>query len=76
MHPLYSLQTHALDLWEHAGQLALLSAEKRCGKTNLLKSLKYLVRQGDMTIHTSPAGLFHLIDAEHPTVLLDEGVPF
>ena len=46
--------------------------EKRCGKTNLLELLEMLVAKPWLTGSVSTAVLFRKIDAERPTLLLDE----
>ena len=52
--------------------LAITSAEKQSGKTRLLEVLETLVANPWFTGRVTAAVLIRKIDAEHPTLLLDE----
>ena len=64
--------THALDAVDSAAYLAITSPEKRSGKTRLLEVLELLVARPWLTGHVTAACLVRKIDAEQPTLLLDE----
>ena len=51
----------------------MTSATKRAGKTRLLEILEPVVRRPWLTGRTSAAALVRKIDADEPTLLLDEG---
>ncbi len=52
--------------------LLLSSPTKRCGKTRLLGILRNLVNNGLQAASISAAALFRVVEAERPTLLLDE----
>ncbi len=70
---LWTAHTHAY--LERLGQspiLALTSAVKQSGKTRVLDVIEFLVRAPWRITRPSESVLFRKIDADHPTVLLDE----
>jgi Protein of unknown function (DUF3631) len=69
---LWTVHTHALDGCEQSPLLAITSAEKRSGKTRLLDVLELLVSNPWRVITPSEAVVFRKIDADSPTLLLDE----
>ncbi|MEX1194409.1 MAG: DUF3631 domain-containing protein [Dehalococcoidia bacterium] len=69
---LWVLHTHVLDAFDVTPYLSITSPEKRSGKTRLLEVLKRLVARPWMTARTSAAALYRRVDAETPTLLLDE----
>ncbi|MFI5040453.1 MAG: DUF3631 domain-containing protein [Acidimicrobiales bacterium] len=70
---LWVAHTHApLDGLEQSPILALTSAVKQSGKTRVLDVLEYLVRSPWRITRPSESVLFRKIEADHPTVLLDE----
>ena len=57
--------------------LAIISApEKRCGKTQLLDLIGRLARRNLRASNISPAALFRVIEAQSPTLLIDEADAF
>ena len=52
--------------------LAILSPDKRCGKTSLLGVLSRLVKRPLPTSNISPAALYRVIEKFCPTLLIDE----
>jgi len=69
---LWIVHTHAFDAAGATPYLAITSAEKRCGKTNLLELLEMLVAKPWLTGSVSAAVLFRKTAADRPTLLLDE----
>jgi hypothetical protein len=69
---LWIAATHAQPCWEHAPRLAVISPEKRCGKSRLLDIIAATARSTLMTVNISPAALVRSIGADPPTLLLDE----
>jgi len=69
---LWVVDTHALDAAEQSPLLAITSAEKQSGKTRLLDVLELLVAKPWRVITPSEAVVFRKIDADTPTLLLDE----
>src|SRR5262249_15950701 len=56
--------------------LGIIWPEKRCGKTTLLKILNRLARRASLASNISAAALFRYIEAEQPTLLIDEADSF
>jgi putative DNA primase/helicase len=73
---LWVLHTHAISVAEITPRLAILSPEKRCGKTTLLKLLGALVRRPLPTTNVTAGALFRTIDKFGPTLLVDEADTF
>ena len=69
---LWIVHTHAFAAAEATPYLAITSAEKASGKTRLLESLELLVAKAWLTGRVTPTVITRKIDAEEPTLLLDE----
>lgn len=70
------LHTHALDAAQISPRLAIISPEKRCGKSTVLKLLGALVRRPLQTTNVTTAVVFRAIEAYQPTLLVDEADTF
>jgi hypothetical protein len=66
------VHTHCFASATSTPYLAVTSAEKESGKTRLLEVFKFLVANPWFTGSVSPAVLSRKVDADHPTLLLDE----
>lgn len=73
---LWIMHTWAIDAVDISPILAIISPEKRCGKTTVLKLLNRLTRRASLASNISTAALFRYIEAEQPTLLIDEGDSF
>jgi hypothetical protein len=69
---LWIMHTHAIEAADVTPYLAILSAEKRSGKTLLLHVLRRLVARPLPTANISDSALFRSIADGRPTLLLDE----
>lgn len=69
---LWIVHTHAVDAAEATAYLAVTSAEKRSGKTRLLEVLALVVARPWFTGRVTAAVLARKVDAEQPTLRLDE----
>lgn len=69
---LWVLHTYAMDVWDSSPILAVLSPTKQCGKTTVITLSEALVYRAFACTNVTPAVLFRLIEAERPTLLLDE----
>jgi putative DNA primase/helicase len=69
---LWILRSHADDCFDTNPRLALLSPEKRCGKTTLLELISKLVTRALPTSNVTSSVIFRTIEAAHPTLLIDE----
>ncbi len=69
---LWIIRAHADDCFDTNPRLALLSPEKRCGKTTLLELISKLVPRALPTSNVTPSVIFRTIEAAHPTLLIDE----
>jgi putative DNA primase/helicase len=73
---LWLLHTYALDAAHITPRLAILSPLKRCGKSTLLKMLGALVHRPLSTANLTAAALFRIVEAQAPTLLVDEADTF
>jgi hypothetical protein len=69
---LWVIHTHSYDALGITPYLAITSPEKRSGKTLLLEILELLVREPWLSGSVTGATLARMIDANAPTLLLDE----
>jgi 5S rRNA maturation endonuclease (ribonuclease M5) len=69
---LWVFHTHAFSVAEFTPYLQITSAEKRSGKSRLLDVLFAVVAKPWKVIAPTEATLFRYIDAEQPTVFIDE----
>jgi hypothetical protein len=72
---LWIAATHALPAWQHATRLAIMSPQKRCGKSRLLDIIAALSFNPMLATDISTAVIFRKIgdnDHESPTLLIDE----
>jgi hypothetical protein len=69
---LWSIYTHAFDAFDIAPKMILTSAQKRSGKTQLVKVLTRTTARPLFASGIHPAALLRVIDTYHPTLLLDE----
>lgn len=70
---LWIAATHAQAAWEHAPRLAVISPEKRCGKSRLMDMVEATAYNALVTVNISPAALVRCITEEDPpTLCLDE----
>lgn len=69
---LWAIHAHAFRAFLHSPRLNPYSPEKGCGKTTLLDVLQALTPKALRTENVTTAVLFRLIDAQAPTLLIDE----
>ena len=69
---LWTAHTHALDAADCTPYIRVYSAEKESGKTRTEEVAFHLVRGGVRASSVSASALFRMIDAHHPTLLVDE----
>lgn len=69
---LWVLHTWTAEAADATPYVILQSETPRCGKTRLIETLKLLVRRPWQTASCTEAALFRKMEAEHPTLLLDE----
>jgi len=69
---LWVAHTYTIQAFDCTGYLHIQSPEKRCGKSRLLDCIGLLVRKPWQVVSPSEAVLFRKIEAENPTLLLDE----
>ena len=73
---LWVAHAHAFDLFQITPRLALLSPERRCGKTTTLSLLSRLVPRPLPAANITAAAVFRTVEAAKPTLLLDEADTF
>lgn len=69
---LWVVHTHCVAEFEQTPYLTVTSPQRQCGKSRLLELLELLVPRPGTTVMPSEAIVFRKIDAEMPTLLLDE----
>jgi putative DNA primase/helicase len=73
---LWILHAHAHDAAAISAILAVISPEKRCGKTTLLSLLNELTPRPLAASNISASALFRAIEAGRPTLIVDEADTF
>ena len=73
---LWVLHTYSFELGDIAAYLALLSPEKRCGKTTALSLVGKFCHRALPASNVSPAAVFRVIEQYSPTLLVDEADSF
>jgi hypothetical protein len=69
---LWTLHTHIYDRFMVTPRLALNSPVRNCGKTTLLDIISRLVAKPMKTDHTTAAVIYHSVDQQRCTLLIDE----
>ncbi|HEX6498987.1 MAG TPA: DUF3631 domain-containing protein [Micromonosporaceae bacterium] len=70
---LWIAATHGQDAWEHAPRCAVVSPEKRCGKSRVMDVAEATCRKSLVTVNISPAALVREVtDEDPPTLFIDE----
>lgn len=69
---LWIAHSHAIDGCELTPYLSISSAQKRCGKSHLLKLIARLVRRAWLVAGPSAATVYRMIDERRPTMCVDE----
>lgn len=69
---LWTLHSYTFEHGEFSPILALISPEKRCGKTTTLHLADCLSRRALFTSNVTAAALFRVIEQHKPTLLIDE----
>jgi putative DNA primase/helicase len=73
---LWIVNAHCHDQAWISPVLALVSPDRRCGKTTALNLIRYLVPRPITTSNISPAALYRVIETRSPTILIDEADTF
>ena len=73
---LWTLHTYSFHLGNISAYLALLSPEKRCGKTTALTVLSEIAHRALPASNISGAAVFRVIEKYAPTLMIDEADSF
>ncbi|MDB2414889.1 DUF3631 domain-containing protein [Rickettsiales bacterium] len=73
---LYIVYTHRYKLFPISPKLAIISPQKRCGKTTLLSIISKLVRRPLSASNITQSAVYRVIDAFSPTIIIDEADTF
>jgi Protein of unknown function (DUF3631) len=73
---LWLAATHVWTMFDAFPYLVITSATKRSGKTRLLELMSFVAASSQLVANISPAALYRTIDAEKPTLLVDEAEMF
>jgi len=74
--PVLALGTYVFDAFSVYPKVLVKSPEKRCGKTVMLEVSESVVFRGLMASSISTSATFRIIDAHHPTLIIDEADTF
>ena len=69
---LWSAGTHCYQLFNIFARLGIFAPKHDCGKSTLLEVAMGLVRRVVNSDNISTSSVFHLVENEHPTLVLDE----
>ena len=73
---LWVIHAHAFNSSPITPRLAIVSPEKRCGKTTLLRIIAALVPKPLAASNVTAAALFRTVETARPTLLIDEADTF
>ncbi|MDA9580461.1 DUF3631 domain-containing protein [Luminiphilus sp.] len=73
---LWIIASHLINDFRLFPKLALISPEKRCGKTTTLEVIQSVVKNGIQASNVSPAALYRFAGNQKPTILIDEADTF
>ena len=73
---LWCLTTYSINSFRIFPRLFITSPEKRCGKSTVLDLIEAFSHKALITSNMTPATIFRLIDAEQPTLIIDEADTF
>lgn len=73
---LWCAATYFMEVWNTFPKLLIVSPERECGKTTMLQALEPFARNAFLASSITPAALYRLIEAEAPTLLIDEADTF
>ena len=73
---LWVMLTYCYDNFRILPQLAIYSPEKRCGKTTLLEVLGACANNALAASNITPAAVYHVIENDPPTLIIDEADTF
>ena len=73
---LWAMHTYVFAAFDHTPRLALISPERRCGKTQLLILLRALVQRPQPADNITAAAMFRVVERDKPTLLVDEADSF
>ena len=73
---LWVLHAHTYNAAAISPILMIRSAEKRCGKTTIMKILKWLTPESLMASNLTASSVFRVVDQWHPTLIVDEADTF
>jgi len=73
---LWVVLTYVFNAFKICPKLAIISPEKRCGKSTLLDLLGRLTHKSLLSSNITPSALFRAVDLWQPTLLIDEADTF
>ena len=69
---LWLISSYQINSFRIFPKLALISPEKRCGKTTTLEVIHSLANEGRLVSNISPAAIFRITQQVQPTLFIDE----
>ena len=69
---LWTVNTHAYEVFDVVPMISIESPQLRCGKTTLMAAMGKVTRRSVIASNISPSAVFRTIEKWKPTLLLDE----
>ena len=69
---LWCVYAHAFEAFYISPRLAIVSPEKRCGKSTLLRVMQPMLPKALNAANITVAAVFRTVEAGRPTLLIDE----
>ncbi len=73
---LWTVNTHAYEVFDVVPMISIESPQMRCGKTTLMAAIGKVTRRSVIASNISPSAVFRTIEKWKPTLLLDETATF
>ena len=73
---LWCVHAHAFEAFYISPRLAIVSPEKRCGKSTLLRVMQPMLPRALSAANITVAAMFRAVEAGRPTLLIDEADSF
>jgi hypothetical protein len=70
------IHTYLLDYIPISPRLAITAPEPRCGKSTLIRWLRGVVQRPMESVNISAAAVYHVVEEQRPTLLIDEADTF
>jgi len=73
---LWLISSYVIDAFRIFPKLALISPEKRCGKTTTMEAIQSMAKEGVLASNISGAAIYRITEGLQPTLMIDEADTF